>query len=218
MTVKNRNVKEYINANYKKLSIFLWVIIILTTAYIMSAGIAAVIMPEKNYLLFGSILMSLKIAPLWLRLMITAIGIQAVATTILIAVDLEAKKNSARDIIVTTIVGIVCIVLVLLPFISGFQEAVVRKSGYKAEYYTFSNENREIVIEERTYMNQGMGDVYLKDDDSSLRLIGMFDTGNGVRNNGEYELEWSEDKVSITYSSGLDGYKKVNCYFKSNIQ
>ena len=218
MTVKNNNIKEYIKANYKKISILLWGIIILTTAFIAAAGVISLFLPEKEYLVFGKILMSLKIAPVWLRLMITSIGLQAVVTTVLIAVDLEEKKHRARDIAVTTVIGIVCIVLVLLPFISGFQSAIVRKSGYKAEYFTFGHDNHEIVIEERTYMNNSFGDVYIKDDDGSLRLIGMFDIDGGIRNNGNYELEWFPDKVSVTYEKSHGKTEKVNCFFKTDIK
>ena len=98
MTVKNNNIKEYIKGNYKKISILLWGIIILTTAFIAAAGVISLFLPEKEYLVVGKILMSLKIAPVWLRLMITSIGLQAVVTTVLIAVDLE-EKNTEQEIL-----------------------------------------------------------------------------------------------------------------------
>ncbi len=197
--------------------IICWIMIVLTTVFIVAAGVVSIISPQKDYLILGIAKMTLSLPPVWCRLMITAVSVQAVATTIIIGVDVKEQKHMKRDLVSTTLIGIVCIIFLIVPFISGFRQTVAETAVYSPKYYVFENNGRQIVIEECSgrvsgYL-QSFGDVYCTEPDGSLKLRGTYTVSDGTRCNGRYKLDWSDEYVAVTYQNGSLGEETIKCYF-----
>ena len=163
--------------------IICWIMIVLTTVFIVAAGVVSIISPQKDYLILGIAKMTLSLPPVWCRLMITAVSVQAVATTIIIGVDVKEQKHMKRDLVSTTLIGIVCIIFLIVPFISGFRQTVAETAVYSPKYYVFENNGRQIVIEECSgrvsgYL-QSFGDVYGYDDGLGIRRWSIKMAANG---------------------------------------
>ena len=55
------------------------------------------------------------------------------------------------------------------------------------------------MIEETSFLLSGGGTVYQINDDSSAVIIHTFRTDDVGRNNGQYEINWHDDYVELTY-------------------
>lgn len=75
-------------------------------------------------------------------------------------------------------------------------------SDYYPEYYEFSNENRKIVVCEESWLLAGFGSVYQIDSDNTAWRIGTFTTDDGYRNGGNYQINWTDDGITLTYNDG----------------
>ena len=73
---------------------------------------------------------------------------------------------------------------------------------YEPDYYEFSNQAHTIVIEESSWLLGGFGKVFQIKDNQEAVLILKFLTDDGFRNGGNYQLEWYDDHVDMTFNCG----------------
>lgn len=76
------------------------------------------------------------------------------------------------------------------------------REGYDSRCYEFSDGKHMILIEEKSFLLSGSVTVYQIKDHNKAIVIHRFNTDDGHRNNGEYELVWHDDSVEITYNMG----------------
>lgn len=119
-----------------------------------------------------------------------------VATVILIIEKIKSKRKIAKDIFRTWSCVILCYV------IFGFSSLMVTTDDLYDYYpvcYEFTDGQHKIVIEEESFLLYGGGTVYQIDDDNNAFVIGHISTDDGGRNNGKYDIKWSDDGCEITY-------------------
>lgn len=92
-------------------------------------------------------------------------------------------------------------------------DAVVDRSP---KCFEFSDGSHTLVIEEKSYLLSGSGTVYQIVSGNKAEIIGRFNTDDGFRNNGEYDIEWFSDHAEIMYKYGSDDEvpKKLKVTFK----
>lgn len=73
---------------------------------------------------------------------------------------------------------------------------------YYPDYYEFSNNGKQIVICEESYLLGGWGTVYQIDSSGIAVQVGSFGTDDGYRNGGDYEIEWFQNYALIHYFDG----------------
>lgn len=119
-----------------------------------------------------------------------------VTTVILIIEKIKSKRKIAKDIFRTWGCVILCYV------IFGFSSLMVTTDDLYDYYpvcYEFTDGQHTIVIEEESFMLYGGGTIYRIDDDNNAFVIGHISTDDGGRNNGNYDIKWSDDGCEITY-------------------
>ena len=106
-------------------------------------------------------------------------------------------RSKVRNIAVSVILAFATGIIGMVMIISNYQGDL---SDYDPKYYRYDSPDKKhsIVIRERSYMFSGYGDIYQVKNQKAEK-IGSFSTENGLRNEGKYKLEWSKDKVKITY-------------------
>lgn len=85
---------------------------------------------------------------------------------------------------------------------------------YNPEYYEYSHDDKRIVVCEYSWLLGGFGSVYQVTPDDRMIEIGHFGTDDGYRNQGQYDIEWEEDGVRLTYTFdpiAHDPVKEVFC-------
>jgi len=84
--------------------------------------------------------------------------------------------------------------------------------GYSPEFYEFSNGVRTIVICESSWLLGGWAEVYQIYEDGTAWCIGKLSTDDGYRNEGDYEVVWQEDGVTLIHKA--DSYRDnlYECY------
>lgn len=119
-----------------------------------------------------------------------------VTTVILIIEKIKSKRKIAGNIFRTWGCFILCYV------IFGFSSLMVTTDDLYDYYpvcYEFTDGQHTIVIEEESFMLYGGGTIYRIDDDNNAFVIGHISTDDGGRNNGNYDIKWSDDGCEITY-------------------
>ncbi len=99
---------------------------------------------------------------------------------------------------------ITCVLLVATILIIPFAELMVCGfdiEWYEPEYYSFTDERHTIVICETSFGLSGWGDVFEVQQDGRAYLIGNFWTDDGLRNYGDYQIEWRQDGATIYYDN-----------------
>ncbi len=143
---------------------------------------------------------------------ISAIVFMAVLfVAILLTVNAFIQKFRHKTDIVKIIVLIwlntaICCILI---FISNVViTGAYSEDDYNPEYYEFSDSGHTIVIKEESFLLYGGGVIYQVKENNEAFVIGEFFTDDGGRNNGNYEIEWHDDYVEITYNTfNLNGSK-----------
>lgn len=82
--------------------------------------------------------------------------------------------------------------------------------------FEFSNGGHTLVIEEKSYLLSGSATVYQLGSGDKAEIIGNFNTDDGFRNNGAYDIEWFPDHAEIMYKfrSGDEEDRKLKVTFK----
>lgn len=128
-----------------------------------------------------------------------------VTTVILIIEKIKSKRKIAGDIFRAWSCVILCYV------IFGCSSLMVTTDDLYDYYpvcYEFTDGQRKIVIEEESFMLYGGGTIYQIDEDNNAFVIGHISTDDGGRNNGNYDIEWSDDSCEITYDYCNDEHTK----------
>ncbi len=189
-----------------------WITVILTAILMAAGGITALCLPAKSYYLFHSIL-SVRLAPFWCILMLISLIIQATAATILIALIIKDKHRLMRDLIATTVIGLICLVTLYLPFHGTLSDTLTHQVLDEPQCFFFTDNSHSIVIEEQHPRTRSSGSVYLLADNREVSLIGKFTTNDSAKSHGRYQMEWSSDSVAITYPNGMTGIETLVCRY-----
>lgn len=129
-----------------------------------------------------------------------------VTTVILIIEKIKSKWKISGNIFRTW--G--CVVLCYIIF--GFSFLMVTTDDLYDYYpvcYEFFDGHHKIVIEEESFLLYGGGTIYQIDNDNNALVIGHISTDDGGRNNGNYDIEWSDDGCEITYDYCSGDHSKV---------
>ncbi len=106
-----------------------------------------------------------------------------------------------------------CAVSLLLTLvIAGFPlwEDCQSSKNYKYQQIISPDGNHEIIIQEGSYLFEGLGSFYEKTSPCTMKKIGTYRTDDGYRpfSNGRYEITWHSNGADISYSySGNGNYK-----------
>lgn len=76
---------------------------------------------------------------------------------------------------------------------------VWNEEDYHPQYYEFTNNGKTIVIEEKSFLLKGNGTIYQIENNNAASIIGEFSTDDGGRNYGNYDIQWNDSYVEITY-------------------
>jgi len=79
-------------------------------------------------------------------------------------------------------------------------------------YYVYHSPNQQdtIVIKEEAFLLAGYGSIYVKENAFFMKRAEGYSTDDGYRpfQNDDYQLEWGEDEVTVTYGFGSMGVQK----------
>lgn len=79
-------------------------------------------------------------------------------------------------------------------------------------YYVYHSPNQQdtIVIKEEAFLLAGYGSMYVKENAFFMKRVEGYSTDDGYRpfQNDDYQLEWGEDEVTVTYGFGSMGIQK----------
>ena len=64
--------------------------------------------------------------------------LQTIVVTAMVGVDITKKTNFKRDFIITTLLGIISIVLVCVPFFGGITDVLIYQAEYAPKYYLYN--------------------------------------------------------------------------------
>jgi len=122
-----------------------------------------------------------------------------VQNVICIAMKIRTGERIAKKVLISCLTAAACTVIILLGDI--MVNGLYTKDDYNPEYYEFTDGNHTIVIEEKSFLLYGGGTVYQIKSNEEAVVIGKIGTDDGGRNNGDYEIEWFDDRVEITYDT-----------------
>ena len=132
-----------------------------------------------------------------------AIGI---ACWVLLILDKKVNKRKIRTRVLIMIPTGVLLILILLlglgsvGYYRGEADGSNFASKYSPEYYEYCHDDKRIVVCEYSWLLGGWGTVYQVGPDDRMTQIGRFGTDDGYRNQGEYDIKWEEDGISLTYT------------------
>ncbi len=193
-----------------KSRILLWAGIILTFVYIVGAVSAFIVIPEKLYYFWGFI-SACRLPPVWCVLSVAAFLIQTLLVTILLIIDAKNKSDVKKDALITTIGGLLCLVLCFVPASVGVFSVFVDYVLSEPKCYEFNNDKNKIIIKESTSSTNGTREVYYFNTDGTVDLIGSFSVYDGYRSEGKYDLTWENDSVIVGYDTGRGSIEQVVC-------
>lgn len=193
-----------------KFYIISWIITVVTFLFIAVSAIISLSFPEKEYFVFNAFIIKLKLPPMQCAVLWWTFVLQTIVVTAMVGVDIAKKTNFKRDFIITTLLGIISIVLVCVPFFGGITDVLIYQAEYAPKYYLFTDNSRSVVIEERNADYGESGKVYYLSDNSEVSKIGEFTT-HGAKNNGNYDIKWSDEKVYVTYGNGDSSKETIEC-------
>lgn len=198
-----------------------WVCIIVTAVYVVGAFIAFLIIPDSLYYVFGN-LFPFRLPPLWSILSVIAFVFQTVFATYLLMLDGKYKGNFKRDLILTTVIGLVCLVLCCIPEGYAFLRDIVPNSleNPKCTEYTLTVSgdspinNDRIIVCKRTRTNLAIGRVYLLAPDGRAQQLCEFEIPGGWSDEADYYVEQYEDKAVVSYRTEDGDFVDVECSYE----
>ena len=196
-----------------KSMLVVWVLIIITAVYIVGAFIAFLIIPESLYYIFGN-LFPFRLPPVWSILSIIAFPTQTVLVTFLIFLDGRHKGNMKRDIILTTIIGLICLVLCCIPEGYGFLKNIVPDTLEKPYSLEFSDDKSRVIVCKRTRSRLGIGNVYLLAPDGRAQPIGEFEIQGGWTEDSDFHCEQYDDYFLVSYRTENGKFEDLVCSFE----
>ena len=135
--------------------------------------------------------------------LVIAFFIIVLATLVCIAIwiieKIKNKEKNVKQIFLLIISLLFCSITLIISDI--IVEGFWTDDDYSPSYYKFSDNKHTIVIEERSSLLYGGGTIYQINDDNSAVIIHEFQTDDGGRNNGHYEIKWHDDYAEITYNT-----------------
>lgn len=111
----------------------------------------------------------------------------------------EAGVKSGLAAIGTLATLVACAFLWIITYMGVVGNTI---DEYEPDYYEFSNQTHTVVIEESSWLVGGFGKVFQIKDNQDAVLILKFLTDDGFRNGGNYQLEWYDDHVDMTFNCG----------------
>ncbi len=122
----------------------------------------------------------------------------AIALTVWLVVDkIRMRAKIAAKIGGIWLVEIICFFIFMMAYI--FIDGLWDESDFDPVYYEFSDGNHTIVVREESFLLYGGARIFQIMDDNRAVVIGALVTDDGARNNGNYDIVWSDSYVEITY-------------------
>lgn len=186
----------------------LWIGIIITAIYILATALVCIIHGEKAYY-FSSVIMQSCIHPGWCIISVSVFVIQTVLVTILILSDAKNKNKLKRDLIATTILGLVCLVLCLAPSAKG---CIILMSEIpdEPECFEYNENDLNIIICRKNGKYDDYYDVYLLNSDDSLLKTGSF---SGDLPDHDFRIESDADTITVCYDDDMGSERKKTFHY-----
>ncbi len=121
----------------------------------------------------------------------------AVVTVLCVFSKIKWKEKIAVNLMICWLVGFASLFMIV--FGDAAAVGAVRREDLDPQCYTFTDGQHTIVIEETSFLFSGTGTIYQVKGDNTAVVIGTFGTDDGLRNQGVYQIIWSEDGAEITY-------------------
>lgn len=132
------------------------------------------------------------------KLVLYSVLTAAVIMTVTCIVSrLKWREKIVITLVRTWLIAIVCVFMVVFSDAAVF--GLFGKDASAPQYYEFTDGTHTIVIEEESILLAGWGTIYQVKDDRTAVVIGTIHTDDGIRNEGNYQIEWFEDGADITY-------------------
>ena len=151
---------------------------------------------------------------LFLLLMVTAFVLNVAIWFFITADRIKNGRRMRKRVLLKVATSLIALILGSLGLfkIQQYREYVKYGSDRTcgAEYYMLSHEDRRVVVREWNFLLGGGAEVYQLMEDGSLVQIGNFDTDDGYRHRGNYDVSWKEDGVTFKYYVGST-IQKENC-------
>lgn len=202
----------------KRLIVSLWSSLAVGWAAVLSMLYG--IFPEKTYYFYYSkkiIELSWHNAArviVWIAIA-TAI-ISLVWLTVLKIIDAreQGKKHKWLAAIKYICLWALVFILMFLMTVFLFLRFTLRYDG--DECFEFTDGNHKIVIQESSFLLSGHLSVFQINKDHTAEGIGGAGTDDGYRNYGNYEIEWFDEYVKITFCNGIrsDSFETIECEFE----
>ena len=71
-----------------------------------------------------------------------------------------------------------------------------------------------MVIKEESWLLGGWGTVYQVEESGKAVVLKGFTTDDGYRNEGNYDIRWSDDSADITFNNGQGGKETIMVKFE----
>ncbi len=190
----------------KKIYKALWAATILTAAAIAVIFIISLLLPSKRYFLFDEYVVRLMLPPVWCIILIILFAVQTIVVTIMIALDLTGKKDVKSDFIITTLIGLVCLVLACAPAFGGFMEVMLNIIDGSANCHTYKAGDHTVIVKNKILMESGLkSEVYLLSDSGEAVEAGEIVRPSEETNTDKYIYECSGGRLVISYEDNDTG-------------
>lgn len=130
-------------------------------------------------------------------LVIAAMLYTLIATVLRIAERIKSGERILGRILLLWGSCIVSCFLILLSDVNIV--GLFRRADYDPAWFSFTDGQHVIVIEEESWLLFGGGTVYQIYEDDTAKVIGSISTDDGARNLGHYQIDWFERSAEITY-------------------
>lgn len=134
-----------------------------------------------------------------------------IITAICIFRRIKTDEDTSKLYSFTWIVTALCTVIL---FFGWFISEDSLLGDYDPKCFEFSDAQHTVVIEEESWLLGGWGTVYQVEESGKAVVLKDFTTDDGYRNEGNYDIRWSDDSAEITFNNGQGGKGTVTVEFK----
>ena len=86
--------------------------------------------------------------------------------------------------------------------------------GTDPKCFEYTDGQHTMVIKEESWLLGGWGTVYQVEESGKAVVLKGFTTDDGYRNEGNYDIRWSDDSADITFNNGQGGKETITVEFK----
>ena len=129
-------------------------------------------------------------------------GVTIASTIFFIIAKVQTKEKTLKKTVSLWFAFVISTIMLL--FSNVVVIGLYDENDYSPECFEFSDNKHTLVIEEKSFLLDGRGNVFQIQDDSSAILLKSFSTDDGGRNLGVYDIVWFNNYAEITYHTFIN--------------